>query len=169
MRGFAVPVGSPGTSEMSPRKDAWSESRSCYQTIPAVPLTYSFFKSPVKEFLVDPTASYTSAWSIARGPSRPFVAVMDSRTGRVVARLDEGLDDGGFRGPEYAVSAMRWEDDTHLLLVVADRTEATIGASSEIQPHQALVRCNVHAPTCELATTPRTTSQWKTAPYGLVG
>jgi hypothetical protein len=111
----------------------------------------------------------TSAWSIARGPSRPFVAVMDSRTGRVVARLDEGRDDGGFRGPEYAVSAMRWEDDTHLLLVVADRTEATIGPSGEIQPHQALVRCDVHALTCELATTPRTTSQWETAPYGLVG
>jgi hypothetical protein len=40
---------------------------------------------------------------------------------------------------------------------------------SEIQPLEALVRCNVRTVTCELATTPRRTSMTDTAAYGLVG
>jgi hypothetical protein len=104
-----------------------------------------------------------------RGASHPFVAVVDARTGSIAARLDQGLDHGDFRGPAYGVSALRWEDDTHLLLVVSDRTHATIGRYGDLQPLEALVRCDVRSVTCELATTPRRTSDGETAAYGLVG
>ena len=110
-----------------------------------------------------------SAGYFDRGTSRPFVAVMNARTGAVIARLDQGRDDGSFRRAQYLVKAMRWEDDTHLLLVVADRTLAVIGTAGEIVPLEALVRCNVHTVTCELATIPRRTSPVDTAAYGLVG
>lgn len=109
------------------------------------------------------------ATHIGRGESRPFIAVTDTRTGAVTARLDQGRDDGGFRGPEYAVHTMRWEDDTHLLLVVDDRTLAIIGRYGDIQPLEALVRCDVTTLTCELATAPRRTALMATAAYGLVG
>lgn len=104
-----------------------------------------------------------------KGTSQPFVVVLNARSGAVVARLDEGRDDGSFRRAQYLVSALRWEDNTHLLLVVADRTLAVIGSAGEIQPLEALVRCDVHTVTCELATTPRRTTPVDTAAYGLIG
>jgi hypothetical protein len=104
-----------------------------------------------------------------RGPSRPFMLVTDSLTGEVVARLDEGRDDGSSRGPEYVVNELRWEDDTHLLLVVDDRTLAILGPAHDIEPLEAIVRCDVTVPSCELATTPRRTAPMETSPYGLVG
>jgi hypothetical protein len=119
--------------------------------------------SPDGRLLADHTAY------LGRGVSQPFIAVIDSQTGAVVARLDQGNDDGSFRGPQYAVQDLKWEDDTHLLLVVADRTLATQGQAHQIQPLEAVVRCDVTTVTCELATPPARTSPGRTAAYGLVG
>jgi hypothetical protein len=66
------------------------------------------------------------------------------------------------------VGGVRWEDHTHLLLVVSDRTHPTIGRYGDLLALQAVVRCDVSSVTCELATVPRRTSPWETAAYGLV-
>ena len=67
------------------------------------------------------------------------------------------------------MSALRWEDNTHLLLVVAGPDPGRHRQRGEIQPLEALVRCDVHTVTCELATTPRRTTPVDTAAYGLIG
>jgi hypothetical protein len=128
-----------------------------------------FYNGGLSSFSPDGRLFAASAGIPGRGASQPFVAVLDARTGAAIARLDQGRNDGSFRGPQYAVNAMRWEDDTHLLLVVADRTQAVTGRDGAIEPLEALVRCDVRAVSCELATTPRRTSQMGTAAYGLVG
>ena len=81
--------------------------------------------------------------------ARPFHALLDAETGQVLARFDHGRYGDDRVGAMHEVHGFAFEDDDHVLLVVADRTGRQ-GTRSQV----AIVRCDVE-PSCELATEPR--------------
>lgn len=81
--------------------------------------------------------------------ARPFHALLDARTGEPLARFDHGRYGDDRVGAMYQVHGFAFEDDEHVLMVVADRT-----GRGRTGSQVAIVRCDV-ATTCELATEPR--------------
>jgi hypothetical protein len=96
--------------------------------------------------------------------SEPFVVVLDTRSGDVVAWFDEGRYGGDNVGARYGVSQAAFEDDGHVLLVVTDRT-----GSWAARPRQAIIRCDLGKGECERATPLRTWNGTFPGRYGLAG
>jgi hypothetical protein len=80
--------------------------------------------------------------------ARPYLAVLDARSGAVLTRFDEGKYGTDRVGAMHGVYDFTFEDDHHVLVAVADRAGLR-GTSTR----NAILRCAVTGG-CELATTP---------------